>query len=204
MKTMSTRKKNSLTRRILFGLATATICFGSAASPVYADAPTTAVATVNTGDTSLSGTNAMPTGGTVPTGTDGKLLGNVTGINTVTNITADGVTKSTMNIVQTTGNAVIYWDSFNVGTNSTVNFIQTLNGAANTAAMTLNRITGTSPSLIQGNINSIGSLIFINPNGMLFDSGSVVNAAGIIASTAQLANGDTNFYDNRTNALLFA
>ena len=58
MDTMSTRKKNSLTRRILFGLATATICFGSVASPVYADTPTS----VKTGAIDA---NAMPTDGTV-------------------------------------------------------------------------------------------------------------------------------------------
>ena len=129
-------------------------------------------------------------------------MGTVSGTTTVTNI--DG--KSTMNITQTTNNAVIYWDSFNVGKNSTVNFIQ-----PSVSAMTLNHVTGDQQSVIQGNINSIGSLIFINPNGMLFDSGSVVNAAGIIASTADLANsdstpfaGDAVFINNGTNALLFS
>ena len=62
---MSTRKKNSLTQRILFGLATATICIGSAASPVYADTPTVA-----TGD------NAVPIQDTTHPNLPGKVDAN--------------------------------------------------------------------------------------------------------------------------------
>src|SRR5574344_1916993 len=102
---MSTRKKNSLTQRILFGLATATICIGSAVSPVYADTPTPT--SVTTGTAAATGTNAMPV--QAEQTSDHTNMGTVSGTTTVTNI-AD---KSTMNITQTTNNAVIYWDSFN-------------------------------------------------------------------------------------------
>ena len=163
MNTRNARQNSSLTQRILFGLATATICFGSAASPVYAiDA------------------NTVPTGGTGDTGV-------------IINAAAtDTNNQTTMNITQTVNNAVINWGTFNVGSNATINFIQTANGLPNTAAMTLNRVASTGGmSEIAGNINSIGTFILINPNGIMFDGTSTVNAAGIIASTANIT--DENF-----------
>lgn len=164
---MSTRKKNTLTRRILLGLASATLWIGTAMSPAYA-APDA---------------NAVPTGGTVAGG----------GV-TIHNAVTDAATnKTTMNITQTEANGIINWDSFNVGANSTVNYIQTLNGLPNTAAMTLNRVAASGGlSEIAGHINSIGTFLLINPNGVMFSQGSTVNAAGIIVSTANIKDEDFN------------
>lgn len=91
-----------------------------------------------------------------------------------------------MNVYQTEDRAIIQWGSFDVGSNSTVNFIQTKDGALNTGAMTLNEVTGNDLSTIAGKINSIGTFILTNPNGIYFTEGSAVNAAGIIASTNAL------------------
>ena len=127
--------------------------------------------------------NAVPTGGTVAGG----------GV-TIHNAVTDAATnKTTMNITQTEANGIINWDSFNVGANSTVNYIQTLNGLPNTAAMTLNRVAASGGlSEIAGHINSIGTFLLINPNGVMFSQGSTVNAAGIIVSTANIKDEDFN------------
>ncbi|MDY6268775.1 MAG: filamentous hemagglutinin N-terminal domain-containing protein [Selenomonadaceae bacterium] len=99
-----------------------------------------------------------------------------------------------MNIQQTTDRAIIQWNSFDAGSNSMVNFIQTKkDGALNPAAMTLNEVTGAKLSTIAGKINSIGTFILTNPNGIYFAEGSEVNAAGIIASTNALDH--DRFYD---------
>lgn len=94
--------------------------------------------------------------------------------------------RNTLNINQTSDRAVINWESFNIGANATVNFNHSKDGVQNTAAMTLNRVTGGSLSEIYGQINAVGSVIIVNPQGVMFASGSEVNAAGIVASTAEI------------------
>ncbi|WP_462331606.1 two-partner secretion domain-containing protein, partial [Schwartzia sp. (in: firmicutes)] len=114
--------------------------------------------------------------------------------------------KAVMDVVQYGNKAIIDWNTFDVGKDSTVNFIHlTKNGnqaALNTAASTLNRVTGGKLSEIAGTINSVGSFILINPNGAVFTKGSEVNAAGIIVSTANIADGDYkkgNIWFDQTN-----
>ncbi|MGP1471835.1 MAG: two-partner secretion domain-containing protein [Schwartzia sp. (in: firmicutes)] len=110
---------------------------------------------------------ALPTGGQVADGT--------------ASISQAG---AVMSVVQTTDKAIINWGTFNVGRGATVNFYQ-----PSMAASTLNRVSAAGGlSEIYGKINSVGSVILINPNGILFAGGSEVNAAGIIASTADVAN----------------
>lgn len=110
---------------------------------------------------------ALPTGGQVADGT--------------ASISQEG---QVMSIVQTTDKAILDWGTFHVGRNATVNFYQ-----PNMAASTLNRVAAAGGlSEIYGKVNSVGSVILINPNGILFAGGSEVNAAGIIASTANITN----------------
>lgn len=94
--------------------------------------------------------------------------------------------RTVLNINQTSDRAVINWSSFNVGKNATVNFNHTKDGAQNTAGMTLNRVVGGEMSKIYGQINAIGSVVLVNPAGVLFAEGSEVNVAGIVASTAEV------------------
>lgn len=129
--------------------------------------------------------NALPSGGQ-PVGGEVSIPANPEMV--------DG--RTTLNITQTSDRAIIKWDSFNIGENATVNFIQKKDGVQNTAAMTLNRVATTGGmSEIYGKINSIGSVILINPNGVMFAKGSEVNAAGIVASTADIKD-DTAFINN--------
>lgn len=88
-----------------------------------------------------------------------------------------------MNINQTSQRAVVNWDSFNVGKNATVNFNQ-----PNANAVTLNRVTGGSASVIDGAIKANGQVILVNSNGVTFGRGSEVNAAAVVASTLNIAN----------------
>lgn len=180
-------KRTSLVRCVLLGLASTAFCLGTAA-------PAAGAGPAVQGSAETGGEHAMPVQGKE------ENLGTVAGTTVVSQV--DG--RSYMVIRQNTPRAVIYWDSFQVGRASTVDFIQLLDGRPNPAAMTLNHITGHSVSVIDGNINSIGSLIFINPNGMVFSEGSGVQAAGLVASTAQLLHGDQNFYAGGPEDLAFA
>ncbi len=94
-------------------------------------------------------------------------------------------TANTLNINQATQKVALNWQSFNVGGNSTVNFVQ-----PNSQAIALNRIAGNSASEIYGHLNANGQVFLLNPNGILFGRGSQVNVGGIVASTMQLDDAD--------------
>ncbi len=122
--------------------------------------------------------NALPTGGNV-------VAGNATISQTQT------ANSATMNINQTSQRAVVNWDSFNVGKNATVNFNQ-----PNAQAVTLNRVTGVSKSMIDGAVRANGQVVLVNPNGVTFGRGAEFNAGAVVASTMDIANKD--FMDGKS------
>ena len=73
------------------------------------------------------------------------------------------------------------WQSFDVGADQTVNFLQP--GASSIA---VNRILGNTASEIFGHLNANGQVWLINPNGVLFGQGAQINVGGIVASTLDL------------------
>ena len=91
--------------------------------------------------------------------------------------------QTTVNINQTQPQAVLNWQSFNVGSGTTVNFNQ--QGNANWAA--LNRIASAGvPSQILGTIRADGAVYLINQNGIIFGGTSQINVHTLIASTLDL------------------
>ena len=116
--------------------------------------------------------NALPTGGKVVAGS-ASISSNQT------------ATSATMNINQTSQRAVINWNTFNVGQNASVNFNQ-----PNSSAVTLNRVTSATPSIVEGAIRANGQVILVNPNGVNFGKGAQVHAAGVVASTLDINNKD--------------
>ncbi|WP_124552790.1 filamentous haemagglutinin family protein [Methylophilus methylotrophus] len=88
------------------------------------------------------------------------------------------VTGNTMDVNTTTNQAIIRWDSFNIGANAGVNF-----NMPNTAASVLNRVMGDSASLIQGMLNSNGHVYIVNQNGIYFGAGSQINVGSLTATT---------------------
>jgi filamentous hemagglutinin family protein len=105
-------------------------------------------------------------------------------------VTAGGATivqpnSSTLNINQSTGQAIINWNSFSVGQGGTVNFNQ-----PNSSSATLNRVTGSTPSWIAGTINAPGTVLLVNPNGIEISRSGVVNAGSFAASTLNITDSD--------------
>ncbi|MGO4711256.1 filamentous haemagglutinin family protein [Bradyrhizobium sp. 2TAF24] len=87
---------------------------------------------------------------------------------------------TTVTINQTAPQAILNWQTFNVGAQTTVNFNQQ---AATWTA--LNRVVGnTGPSQILGQINAPGQVLVINQNGIIFGGASQINVGSLIASTA--------------------
>ncbi len=102
----------------------------------------------------------------------------------VTSGAATSVTAgSTLTVNQTTGTAVLNWSNFNISPDGHVVFAQ-----PNTSSIALNRIFQQNPSSILGRIDANGQIYLVNPNGLIFGSSSVVNAAGILASTLNISD----------------
>ncbi|WP_414016426.1 filamentous haemagglutinin family protein [Burkholderia stagnalis] len=95
-----------------------------------------------------------------------------------------------VDVKQTGQNAVLTWETMNVGRQTTLNFDQSAgtqtNGANNWAV--LNRVNDPSgrPSQILGNITAQGAVYVINRNGVLFGAGSQVNVHSLVASSLHL------------------
>ena len=89
----------------------------------------------------------------------------------------------TQNGAQTTvragHNAVINWNSFNIGLGETTTFIQ-----PTAASVVWNRITDKNPSQILGNLNANGYVVLFNQSGFYFGPNSVVKVGGLLVSTA--------------------
>ena len=177
------------------------------------------IATLANRTTTMQGTKSVTTVVTETYDVDGKVIKT----DTVTEapvytwdnehaVHTDDPIANVLNIKQTSQRAIINWGSFDVGSKSKVNFIQTNSaGELDTSAMTLNEVSGNNLSTIAGKINSIGTFILTNPNGIYFTEGSQVDAAGIVASTNAIdhtrfmRDGELYFYqtqdeNNRKNA----
>ena len=92
---------------------------------------------------------------------------------------------STMTIAQQTAQAIINWQNFGIGSGETVHINQ-----PNSQSMLLNRVVGSNPSEIFGQLTANGQVILVNPNGVFFRPGSSVDVGGLTASTLNIANED--------------
>lgn len=131
--------------------------------------------------------NGLTTGGLVPdSGLAGPGVANpVTtwvGANTPTQTTSNG--QTTVTIQQTQPQALLNWQTFNVGTQTTVDF----NQQGNATWVALNQIAASGvPSQILGSIKADGQVYLINPNGIIFGGGSQINVNALIASSANIS-----------------
>jgi filamentous hemagglutinin family protein len=95
-------------------------------------------------------------------------------------------------INQATSKAIINWQDFSVSAGAAVQFNQ-----PNAASITLNRVTGSNISTIDGAIRANGQVWLLNPNGLLFGGGATINVGGLLATTSEIANQD--FIEGRYN-----
>src|SRR5579872_547963 len=112
-------------------------------------------------------TFANPTGGVIASGT-------------ATIDQSPGVTT----IQQGSQQAIINWQSFNIGSKEKTQFVQ-----PNSSSVALNRISpNQGASQIYGQLSANGKIILVNQAGIFFGSGARVDVGGIIASTSDISN----------------
>src|ERR1700754_832782 len=102
--------------------------------------------------------------------------------------------KHTVEVKQTAKKAILTWDSFNVGRDTTLYFNQTggnLTGGGNDW-IALNRVNDPSanPSQILGSMKAEGTVYLLNRNGVIFGQGAQVNTHSLMASSMFLFSKD--------------
>jgi len=93
-------------------------------------------------------------------------------------------------VTQSSQHAALNWQQFNIAPGESVRFVQ-----PNASSVALNRVIGSDPSTILGNLSANGKVFLVNPNGILFGHGAQVNVNGLVASTLEIT--DTDFMAGR-------
>ena len=130
--------------------------------------------------------NGLQAGGLVPNSGLARpgVANQVTWSGAATPIQTTAGSQTTVTITQTAAQAILSWNDFNVGKNTTVNFNQ-----QQATWVALNRIAASGvPSQILGSIKAIGQVYLINPNGVIFGGSSQVNVGALLASSAAISN----------------
>jgi filamentous hemagglutinin family protein len=96
-----------------------------------------------------------------------------------------GTSGSQMTINQATSQAILNWNTFDIGAQASVKFQQ-----PSASAVALNRVQSANPSQIYGKLDANGQVFLVNPNGVLFAPGAQVNVGGLVASSLDLADRD--------------
>ncbi len=92
-------------------------------------------------------------------------------------------TPSTTTINQSSQRAAINWQSFDVGSNQTVNV-----DAPSSSAVTVMRVRGPDPSSLAGRINANGIVVITNPSGAAIYKGAQVNADSFLLFAPGITN----------------
>jgi len=79
--------------------------------------------------------------------------------------------------------SIIEWSDFSIEQGESTRFT-----LPQDTSMVLNRVTGSSPSRIFGQLESNGKILLVNPHGVLFGAEARVDVASLIASTLDLQN----------------
>ncbi|MCX7178256.1 MAG: filamentous hemagglutinin N-terminal domain-containing protein, partial [Proteobacteria bacterium] len=93
-------------------------------------------------------------------------------------------TGNTLSITNS-NNAILNWQQFSLATSETVRFNQ-----PSATSSVLNRVIGTDPSAIYGQLSSNGRVWLINPAGILVGPNARIDTAGFVGSTLALRNED--------------
>src|SRR5262245_47173119 len=100
--------------------------------------------------------------------------------------TISGQGSSHVTVNQSSQNAIVNWNTFNVGSGERVQFQQ-----PNSASATLNRVIGgLGPSQILGSIDANGRVIIVNRDGIMLGAGAVIRTGGFLATTSDIRNSD--------------
>ncbi|MBX3331747.1 MAG: filamentous hemagglutinin N-terminal domain-containing protein, partial [Nitrospira sp.] len=126
----------------------------------------------------------------VALGVPGAVTANPVGLSSQTpGVTFSGVGTPNVTINSSALRSIVNAQGFDIASNETTSVLQAANAAL------LVRIGSLNPTSIQGQLNAMGTLVLINPNGVFFGAGSQINVNGLIASSLNMTDG--NFLNGR-------
>ncbi|MEO8206345.1 MAG: filamentous hemagglutinin N-terminal domain-containing protein, partial [Chthoniobacterales bacterium] len=98
---------------------------------------------------------------------------------------APDASGSNVTIKQTSEQAILHWDSFNIGRGTTLTYDQSAGGDNAGKWVAFNKVFDPSgvPSRILGSIKAEGQVYVLNQNGIIFSAGSQVNVRTLVASS---------------------
>ncbi len=111
------------------------------------------------------------------------------GLPTIGNVLGDPVGFSMLgNTLQITGSgpgSLLEWDTFNIDAGYAVEYI-----LPDGSAVVVNRVGGSGPSVINGDVLANGEVYILNPNGVAFGAGSDTHVGKLVASTFDVSDAD--------------
>ncbi|MEX0742135.1 MAG: filamentous hemagglutinin N-terminal domain-containing protein, partial [Phycisphaeraceae bacterium] len=87
--------------------------------------------------------------------------------------------------IHASNNAVIDYESFNIGAGYTVEFIQ-----PGQMSRVLNRVISGDPTRIDGNLTANGQVYIASPGGIFFGNNAVIDVAGLVAGAGNISDSD--------------
>lgn len=107
------------------------------------------------------------------------------GANGPTQTTNTGTGRVEVTVKQTAQQAILNWETLNVGKNTDLKFDQSAGGSNVGQWIAFNKVNdpSTNPTQILGTISSPGQVYIINRNGILFGGASKVNTRTLVASS---------------------
>ncbi len=110
----------------------------------------------------------------------------ISGLTQSTYAPSTGPTASpvTVTITQTAQQALLTWQTFNIGKNTTLDFDQSLGGSNVADWVAINKVADNiAPSQVLGSIQAPGQVYVIDQNGIIFGGASQVNVGALVASS---------------------
>lgn len=86
-------------------------------------------------------------------------------------------------LIRASRNSIINYRSFDIAGHESVRFIQ-----PDASSRVLNRIQSASPTRIDGSLTANGRVYIVNPAGVVFGQGSVVNVNGLFAAAGNISD----------------
>jgi filamentous hemagglutinin family protein len=106
----------------------------------------------------------------------------------LTSVSAGAATVSqtgSITNIRTANNSILNFSQFDIAAGQTVNFQQ-----PSAASRVLDRINSAAPSMINGSLMSNGSVYLINPAGVIFGNGAMVNVNNFYVAGSHMSDSD--------------
>jgi len=131
--------------------------------------------------------NGLVTGGLVPdSGLASTGVANpvTSWVNATTPVQTTSNGQTTVTVTQTNQQALLNWQSFNIGSDTTLQFDQSAGGSSVGNWVAINKVANSvSPARILGHLQAQGQVYVIDQNGILFGGASQINLGALVASS---------------------